>query len=154
MKEDTGLDHLVIAWQYPGHALEVIPARFSTMTRPTPNTTNISTSTDMVEQQVDANETNAVSDEAVVQPVTLYYAAKVTPAFSTLSAFIDAAGVDDVLSGPGPITALGVYKMEMHVGHFCGHVCLPCCFVIFEISHTQLCPIMYGPLMLPIYQRE
>jgi len=34
MKEANGYDHLAIAWQYPGQALEVIPAWFSRTTRP------------------------------------------------------------------------------------------------------------------------
>jgi uncharacterized surface protein with fasciclin (FAS1) repeats len=108
MKEDTGLDSLAIAWQYPGHALEVIPARYSTMTRPIPNTTYITTSTDISQQPTDANETNAVSDVAVVQPVTIYDAGKAGPTFSILMAFVDAAGLVDLVSGPGPITVLGV----------------------------------------------
>ena len=29
MKENTGKDHLAIAWEYPGQALEVVPAMFS-----------------------------------------------------------------------------------------------------------------------------
>jgi uncharacterized surface protein with fasciclin (FAS1) repeats len=108
MKEIRGYDGLAIAWQYPDHALEVIPARFSKMTRPTPNTTNIFISTDMVQQPVDDNETNAVSDAAVVQPVTIYDAGKAGPTFSILMAFVDAAGLVDLVSGPGPITVLGV----------------------------------------------
>jgi uncharacterized surface protein with fasciclin (FAS1) repeats len=103
MKESLGSDSLAIAWQYPGHALEVIPARYSTMTRPIPNTTN-----SKVEQPVDANETNAVSDVAVVQPVTIYDAGKAGSGFSILMAFVDAAGLADLVSGPGPITVLGV----------------------------------------------
>ena len=108
MKEGRGSDGLAIAWQYPGHALEVIPARYSTMTRPTTNTTYITTSTDTSEQPVDANENNAVSDVAVVQPVTIYDAGKAGPTFSILMAFVDAAGLVDLVSGPGPITVLGV----------------------------------------------
>ena len=102
MKESLGSDSLAVAWQYPGHALEVIPARYSTMTRPTPNTTN-----SVVEQPVDANVTNAVSDVAVVQPVTIYDAGKAGSGFSILT-FVDAAGLADLVSGPGPITVLGV----------------------------------------------
>jgi hypothetical protein len=34
MKENSNTDHLSVAWQYPGQALEVIPARHSRMTRP------------------------------------------------------------------------------------------------------------------------
>ena len=34
MKETSNTDHLAVAWQYPGQALEVIPARYSRMTRP------------------------------------------------------------------------------------------------------------------------
>ena len=90
-------------------------------TRPALNATNISTSTDMVEQPVDTNQTNI--DEAVVQPVPMYYAAQVVPTFSTLLAFLDTSGAADVVSGPGPITALGVYSIQMHTKHFCGHVC-------------------------------
>jgi hypothetical protein len=35
MKEAHGRDNLAVAWQYPGQALEVIPARYSRMTSPT-----------------------------------------------------------------------------------------------------------------------
>ena len=35
MKEISDTDNLAIAWKYPGQALEVIPARYSRMTRPT-----------------------------------------------------------------------------------------------------------------------
>jgi hypothetical protein len=35
MKEMYHTDNLAIAWQYPGQAVEVVPARFSTMIRPT-----------------------------------------------------------------------------------------------------------------------
>ena len=108
MKGGRGSYGLDIAWQYPSHTLEVIPTRYSTMTRPTPNTTYISTSTDTSEQPTDANETNAVSDVAVVQPVTIYDAGKSGQTFSTLMAFVDAAGLADLVSGPGPITVLGV----------------------------------------------
>lgn len=38
MKEGSGGDNLAIAWQYPGQALEVIPASYSVMTKPTPVT--------------------------------------------------------------------------------------------------------------------
>ena len=34
MKENSNIDNLAIAWQYPGQVLEVIPARYSRMTRP------------------------------------------------------------------------------------------------------------------------
>jgi hypothetical protein len=34
MKENSNSDHLAVAWQYLGQALEVIPARYSRMTRP------------------------------------------------------------------------------------------------------------------------
>ena len=78
------------------------------MTRPIPNTTYITTSTDISQQPTDANETNAVSDVAVVQPVTIYDAGKAGPTFSILMAFVDAAGLVDLVSGPGPITVLGV----------------------------------------------
>jgi hypothetical protein len=35
MKEGVGKDFLALAWEYPGQALEVIPARFSKMIDPT-----------------------------------------------------------------------------------------------------------------------
>ena len=35
MKEKSHTDNLAIAWQYPDHAVEVVPARYSRMTRPT-----------------------------------------------------------------------------------------------------------------------
>ncbi|KAL3806287.1 hypothetical protein ACHAXA_005787 [Cyclostephanos tholiformis] len=105
MKELRGQDGLAIAWQYPGRALEIIPARFSMMTRPIPNNNTISTSTDMTEQPMDANVTDA-ADAAVVQPVTIYDAGKGGQGFSILMAFVDAAGLVDLVSGPGPITVL------------------------------------------------
>jgi hypothetical protein len=107
MQEGGGLDSLAIAWQYPGHALEVIPARFSMMTRPNPATTTNSTSTDMIEQPVDSNTTSAVPDTAVLQPTTIYDAGEAAPQFSILMAFVDAAGLTDLVSGSGPITVLG-----------------------------------------------
>ena len=56
MKEEMHADHLAIAWQYPGQALEVIPARYSMITRPTPATNITSAPFDMVDEQpVDAN---------------------------------------------------------------------------------------------------
>ena len=112
MKELRGQDGLAIAWQYPGRALEIIPARFSMMTRPIPNNNTISTSTDMTEQPMDANVTDA-ADAAVVQPVTIYDAGKGGQGFSILMAFVDAAGLVDLVSGPGPITVLGVYEKDV-----------------------------------------
>lgn len=138
-KEQVGQDTLAIAWQRPGHVLEVIPARFSMMTRPTPNT-NVSTSADIVEQPVDANETNAVSDVAVVQSQTIYDVGKAGEGFSILMAFVDAAGLADLVSGPGPITVLGVY--ELVVGHFDG-------FVSYSVS-----PNLIGSLNLDQSQMQ
>ena len=34
MKEKSHSDNLAIGWRYPGQALEVVPARYSRMTRP------------------------------------------------------------------------------------------------------------------------
>jgi hypothetical protein len=116
MKEGSHFDHLAIAWQYPGQALEVISARFSLNTRPPPSTNTVSAPTDTVAQPVDANATSALSDTAVVQTVTVYDAGKATPNFSILMAFVDAAGLADLVSGPGPITVLGMYAKQM-----CGH---------------------------------
>jgi uncharacterized surface protein with fasciclin (FAS1) repeats len=65
---------------------------------------------------VDANATSALSDTAVVQTVTVYDAGKATPNFSILMAFVDVAGLADLVSGPGPITVLGMYDKQM-----CGH---------------------------------
>ena len=116
MKEGCHFDHLAIAWQYPGQALEVIPARFSVNTRPPPSTNTVPAPTDTVAQPVDANATSALSDTAVVQTVTIYDAGKAAPNFSILIAFVDAAGLSDLVSGPGPITVLGMYAKYM-----CGH---------------------------------
>jgi hypothetical protein len=121
MKELRGQDGLAIAWQYPGRALEIIPARFSMMTRPIPNNNTISTSTDMTEQPMDANVTDA-ADAAVVQPVTIYDAGKGGQGFSILMAFVDAAGLVDLVSGPGPITVLGVYEKDVY--HIWSHTLL------------------------------
>jgi hypothetical protein len=116
MKEGGSFDHLAIAWQYPGQALEVIPARFSMNTRPPPATNTVTAPTDTAAQPVDANATSALSDTAVVQTVTIYDAGKAAISFSILMAFVDAAGLADLVSGPGPITVLGMYAKQM-----CGH---------------------------------
>lgn len=108
MKEEMYADHLAIAWQYPGQALEVIPARYSMITRPTPATNTTSAPFDMVDEQpVDANASGVLPDTAVVQTVSIYDVGKADPFFSTLMAFVDAAGLADLVSGPGPITVLG-----------------------------------------------
>ena len=111
MKEGKFYDSLAIAWQYPGHELEIIPARFSMMKRPNPATNTNSTSTDTMEQQVDSNTTSTVPDTAVLQPTTIYDAGKAAPQFSILMALVDAAGLADLVSGPGPITVLGLYEI-------------------------------------------
>ena len=107
MKEEMYADHLAVAWQYPGQALEVIPARYSMITRPTPATNTISAPFDMVDEQpVDANASGVLPDTAV-QTVSIYDVGKADQYFSTLMAFVDAAGLADLVSGPGPITVLG-----------------------------------------------
>ena len=124
MKERYGSDHLAIAWHYPGQELEVIPAKFSMMTRPPPATNTVPTPTDTALQPVDANLTSALSDTAVVQTVSIYDAGKALPTFAILMAFIDAAGLADLVSGPGSITVLGMFAKQM-----CGH--RQFCFVLY-----------------------
>lgn len=93
MKEKMYADHLAIAWQYPGQALEVIPARYSMITRPTPATNTTSAPFDMVDEQpVDANASGVLPDTAVVQTVSIYDAGKADPFFSTLMAFVECQG--------------------------------------------------------------
>ena len=58
---------------------------------------------------MDANATSALSDTAVVQTVTIYDPGKAAQILSILMAFVDAAGLADLVSGPGPITVLGMY---------------------------------------------
>jgi len=115
MKDGSGFDHLAIAWQYPGQALEVIPARFSMNTRPPPATNTVTAPTDTAAQPMDANTTSALSDTAVVQTVTIYDAGKAAISFSILMAFVDVAGLADLVSGPGPITILGMYAKQILV---------------------------------------
>jgi uncharacterized surface protein with fasciclin (FAS1) repeats len=111
MKEEMHADHLAIAWQYPGQALEIIPARYSMITRPTPAANTTSAPFAMVDEQpVDANASGVLPDTAVVQTVSIYDVGKADFFFSTLMAFVDAAGLADLVSGPGPITVLGVYE--------------------------------------------
>ena len=124
MKEGYGSDHLAIAWHYPGQELEVIPAKFSMMTRPPPATNTVPAPTDTASQPVDANATSALSDSAVVQTVTIYDAGKAATSFSILMAFVDAAGLADLVSGPSPITVLGMFAEQM-----CGH--RQFCFILY-----------------------
>ena len=118
--EDIRSDHLAVAWQYPGQALEIIPARYSMITRPTPGTNTTSAPIGMVEQPDCANASSTLPDEAVVQPDSIYDVGKAGPQFSTLMAFVDAVGLADLVSGPGPITVLGVYEIDFYC--VCGHV--------------------------------
>ena len=81
------------------------------ITRPTPAANTTSASIDMVDEQpVDANASGVLPDTAVVQAVSIYDVGKADPFFSILMAFVDAAGLADLVSGPGPITVLGVYE--------------------------------------------
>jgi hypothetical protein len=72
MNEEMYADHLAIAWQYPGQALEVIPARYSMITRPTPATNTTSAPFDMVDEQpVDANASGVLPDTVKLFPYTM-----------------------------------------------------------------------------------
>ncbi len=115
MKEGAVLDHLAIAWKCPGQTLEVIPARYSMITRPPAATNTVPAPTDVVAPPVDANATSALSDTAVMQTITMYDAGKAASQFTILMAFIYAAGLADLVSGPGPITVVGMCEM---CGHF------------------------------------
>ena len=68
-----------------------------------------------MEQQVDSNTTSALTDTTVLQPTTIYDAGKAAPQFSILIAFVDAAGLTDLVSGSDLITVLG--PCEMFVTH-------------------------------------
>ena len=81
------------------------------ITRPTPAANTTTAPFDIVDEQpVGASAFGVLPDTAVVQTVSIYDAGKAGPNFSTLMAFVDAAGLADLVSGPGPITVLGVYE--------------------------------------------
>lgn len=154
MMEGGGLDSLAVAWQYPGQELEVIPARFSMMTRPIPSTnTTISTPIHIVEQQVDSNATSAVPDTTVLQPTTIYDAGKAAPQFSILMAFVDAAGLADLVSGSGPITVLGL--CEIFVKHIRSrNISFKLSFFVCSfVFHTQPRPMIHGKPSPSPFQR-
>jgi uncharacterized surface protein with fasciclin (FAS1) repeats len=107
------------------------------ITRPLPATNTLPAPTAMVAQPVDANATSVLSDTAVVQTVTIYDAGKAAPQFSVLIAFVDAAGLADLVSGPGPMTILGMCEMCGHL-QLCIFLYLTGLLILEHVAHAAV----------------